>query len=211
MQRTPDGGEPHRIVRGLDAFSATDIWSGIGALQLIPENADQGYRLHRLAGAVLTLGSTPDGDRPKMSLARWRRLVNSPPVADPHTKLMEDPYEEVWTESVAFFGGDYLVLNGLEMNSAQTLRHLTQAIFQQDRVWPYSFTLESERLIRSVLALSNHVCGRGGLRRGAVPADRWRQDVSVPPRSTLPGSATSCCGAPRRVGVARWGGRRGEP
>ncbi len=88
------------LVKTLAKYDATDLAAGIGALQLMPENADKLLRLE--AAATLIGGLAPGSGRPRMGRQRWRQWLNGLPLGTPPFVLQEDPFERPFTEAFTF-------------------------------------------------------------------------------------------------------------
>jgi hypothetical protein len=173
------------VLADLAVFDTADVAAGVGALQLVPENADHLLRLERLAGVVAALSEQASEGRPRMSAGRWRSLINSPPIADAALVSAEDSFEEPYTESIAFFGGSYTVMAGLATGSVRIARRITEAIFQMEPAMDLSFSAECSLLTRSVLSLSKVVTTRGGLPRGVAPVPGKGRPAVVPAADTF--------------------------
>lgn len=175
--------ELNRLIGRLANFDGPDLFAALGGLQLIPSNADRVFRLHRVAAAVAQ--RPPQKSASRVSRHRLDDLVNRPPVVDGWTRSQEDPFEEAWTESVGFFGGNYVVLNGLEAGSAHLMRALTRAIFHTDTAWPEGFLATTSQVIGSALSLSDETCRRAGLQRGLPPMPAPSKPTYIPGSETL--------------------------
>lgn len=168
------------LLEDLAAFDPADLAAGVGALQLLPANADHLLRLERLAGVVAALAAAKPGDRPQLSAGRWRSLINSPPIADEALVSAEDPFEEPFVDSVIFFGGNYRVMPGLATGSARIARRIADAVFQIEPPMEAAFESECGRLTQAVLWLSELVMERAGLTRGLGPMPGKGEPAIVP-------------------------------
>jgi hypothetical protein len=167
------------LVTSLAAFDVTDLAAGVGALQLLPENADHLLRVERLAGIVASLPISPE-HAPQMSAGHWRTILNAAPVADSFVVMNEDPFEEPYTGSISFYGGGYTVLPGLATGAVRIARRLTEAVFALAPAMDRDFANACGRLTRGVLVLSDRVAARAGLARATAPIAS-KDDVAVVP------------------------------
>jgi hypothetical protein len=167
------------IRTALEPYDPLDLASGLGALQLVPENADHLLRLEVAAAAAAGLPST--AGRPLMPNQRWRGVVNGPPVVDAAPAMLEDPVRHPFTENLTFHGGSHVVLPGLEAEAPFILRQLTYAIFRlPPLIEDPDFNREAYRATRAGLLVSDAVAQRAGLRRNTAPVPSPHGTVTVP-------------------------------
>lgn len=166
---------------GLDGPS---VASCAAALQLMPENIPYLTRTQRLAAVGVSLPAVP-GARP-LATSRLRALLKAPLISGEDVRRQEDPYEEVYVEEVVFHSGPRLVLQGLTSHSAHTARVLLNAIFRlSDNRLPRGYVAYAEILVAAVLALSDAVCDRAGLKRGTMAGEAPRRQPLVPGAARL--------------------------
>jgi hypothetical protein len=167
--------------RGLDGPAMA---SCAAALQLMPENIPYLTRAQRLAAVGAALPAVPDA-RP-LATSRLRALLKDPIISGEDVRLQEDPYEDVYVEEVIFHGGPRLVLQGLTSHSAHTARVLLNAIFRlPGNGLPDAYTARAKLLVASVLALSDAICSRAGLKRGTMATEVPRREPLVPAAARL--------------------------
>lgn len=167
------------LIDPVTTYDCVDLAAGVGALQLLPENADQLGRLEIAAGAISSLPF--DQSRPQMAAPRWRRWLNGPVLGGQDIVSGEDRCDHLFTEAFTFHGGSYIVLPGLFEEATYITRHLTRALFLSNiRTLDTEFVNRAGRLYASILALSDAVAQRSGLRRGLPPIHRSGNSVLVP-------------------------------
>jgi hypothetical protein len=167
------------IRTALEPYDPLDLSAGLGALQLVPENADRLLRLEVAAAAAA--GLPPEAGCPPMPNQRWRAAVNAPPVADAALAMLEDPVRHPFTENLTFHGGSHVVFPGLEAEAPFILRQLTYAIFRlPPSIEVLDFNRESYRTTRAGLLVSDAVARRAELRRNTAPATSPHGTVTVP-------------------------------
>jgi hypothetical protein len=156
------------VVRVLSPYDPWDILATIAGLQLLPENADRTIRLEALAHAAASLES--DATKPRISLPRLRQIADSDPLGRGAIASQEDPFNAPFTEAFMFHGGSFMVFPGIAEDSTFILRHLTDALFlSPDPFLDKWFLGKARALLTAVLALSDEMAHRAGLRRGEEP------------------------------------------
>ena len=156
----------HKAVReALARFNPLALASALGALQVLPENAGCNWRLGFLAGMVAGLSS--QGEFEKLKTADLAGLVNEGSVAAA-AELIEDPPEGPFTEEVVFYGGSYLVGEGLGESDAYTVRRLASACFGQGGL-PAALRAEIGTCWAAALTVGDAALRGVGLRRNLEP------------------------------------------
>ena len=163
----------------LAAYDPTDTLAAAAALQLVPDNADCLIRIEAVAHTISTLPSAQA--KPKISAARMRSLLNSPPLSD-QVAMAEDPFPNPFVEEVAFFGGSYRVFPGLTNGATFTMTMLAQALRQGTNLSP-AYLLQACISVRAVLALSDVIARKANLTR--ANSARSGKGVTVPNSSEL--------------------------
>lgn len=151
----------------LAPYDPADLAAGVGALQVWPHNAKSLLRLERAAAIVA--GLQPHTG-PRMSPRRWRHLLNEPPIADIQTVRAEDPFEEPYVSSIAFFGGSHLALPGLMSDGVAIVSRLLDTVFHRlagDDAGAFQRQVFEAAI--PMLRLQDAVARRAGLRRNAEP------------------------------------------
>jgi hypothetical protein len=162
----------------LGPYDTADLLKGLGALQLMPVNAERLFRLEAAAGIVSANPPAATGNR--MSSHRWRQWLNQPPFAHAYLVAQEDPAEDVLCKEILFFGGSYRVMPGLVTDGAEIVKHLCTAIyFVNPRSWEPEYSKASHDLILATLRLSNWIAQTSGIERGALSTSTTRE-VKVP-------------------------------
>ena len=172
-----------KLQKTLAGFDPVSIAAGLGGLQLMPENADRIYRL-QLAACIAATLPPRSGARP-LRHREWQRFLNVPPLASDLYTREEDPFNDLFTESITFHGGTYTVLNGLAEHAAFILQTLAGAVSLSDTQIDSRLSAEARDLIMCGLAVSHEVAHRCGLRRGKAPVARPRRPVSIPAKDRL--------------------------
>jgi len=172
------------LAQFLARYDPVDLAATVGGLQLMPENAGRYLVLPALAHAVATLSN--DGEKPKISVSRLRKIFREEPLGNGPLVVAEDPFEFSFTESIAFEGGAYTVFPGNGVDSTTfIMRHVFQAIETTDNGQYGKFCREAKSLVRGALTLVNAVAERAELTYGVEPKSEFRDSVVIPPSPTL--------------------------
>jgi hypothetical protein len=163
----------------LAKFNAVDVLAAVGALQLMPENADRSVRLEVLAHVAASIGPNSNVDQILSDVLNT--ICNSWPLADSEVASAEDPFESLFTEAFTFFDGSYVVFPGITEEATYILKHLSMGIFRHPQGFSnYRFKKDAAALIHGVLLLSNEIAKRAGLDRGVPPVSAPGEPVVVP-------------------------------
>jgi hypothetical protein len=176
-----------RLLSLLGAYDPLDLAAGIGALQLLPENADRLLRLQALADLLLgvVVDTERRADRPRMGPKRWRDLLNGPLVTTSPLPRLEDPFDQPFVEQVTFIGSQ-LVLPGIAEEAAFIVQHLLKAVLLAAPPFPdRSFGDHTQRLAATLLSLSDAVLRRAGLDRGTPARHPHARQVVLPPKDVF--------------------------
>lgn len=168
------------LARSLQAYDPIDLAAGVGALHLMPENADHIYRLDFLAGVVASVPAGTGADAPRMSSGHWRGLMNQSPIAGSHVVSQEDPFEEPFTQSVSFYGGSYTVVSGMVSGDADAFRRLSEALLLVDGGVDEPLRTEAQDLAVAVLGASRLITDRAGLGRITAPEPGGGKPCVIP-------------------------------
>ncbi|MCI0330695.1 MAG: hypothetical protein L0196_07055 [candidate division Zixibacteria bacterium] len=173
------GPRPERWAAPILAYDAFDLAACIGALQLVPENADRTLRLET-AGALIASLKQDDTIRPPISSRKLDAWLNGPPFAT-DIAWAEDPFDSLFAEEVTFYGGSYTVFPGIAEESSFIIRHLAKAIFLSEETFPHEqFRREVYEVIRFTLALSNEIARKSNLSRKDHPVEAPGGNVQLP-------------------------------
>jgi hypothetical protein len=165
------------LIDRLGEFDTTDLLASVGALLLIPENAERELRLDQLGRLVAS--AQPTNDKPAISLPRLRTLCKSDPLS--RFAHLEDPAENPFSEAITFFGGSYVVFPGVAENGTYTMARLLRAVFVgDDSLRDSDFARAAYGLIWGTLSLSDRVARGAGIVRGLEPRSVPGGQLRVP-------------------------------
>jgi len=170
-----------KLVKTLSAFDPADLLTSVAGLQLMPENADRSVRLEFLAHVVASINSKGFSSKPKVNLKQFEKICKCDSPGIEQIVLMEDPFNNPFTEAFTFHGGSYIVFPGIAEEPTFILRHLAKAIFINAEPFPsQQFKTEVQDIVLTVLVLSNEIAKRAGLERGVKPISAPRDNVFIP-------------------------------
>ncbi|HWO83064.1 MAG TPA: hypothetical protein VNM38_04660, partial [Solirubrobacterales bacterium] len=158
----------------LARFNPLALASGFAALQVLPDNAKGHWRLGMLAGMVA--GLSPEGEFEKLTAGDLYALVNVSSVAEA-AGMVEDPPEGPFTEEIVFYGGSYLVGEGLGECDAYTVRRLAAACFTPGAL-PATLRAELRDCWVAALTICDTALRGAGLQRNLEP--EVRSGVEIP-------------------------------
>jgi hypothetical protein len=143
----------------LGSFNTLDILQTISALTLVPENHGKNLRLEKLSREAIVKLNTSNK---KIKVDELQKFLNTQYAADSG----EDLPCNLFTEVVAFHGGDNLILPGITESPAFTLNALLSAIYNwpDTNLNPY-FKSNISHATHALLLISNTMLRKAGLIR----------------------------------------------
>lgn len=160
-------------------LDARELAAAAGALSLLPAN---GHCLWRL-GALGALAAERHVGGEAVTRSRLRLLLNGGPLAAIAAQ-QDDPFDDLLTEELAFYGGSYVVGAGLAAHSVYVLRLLVRGLLLTDAL-PDALSAELSPVCTGALRLSDHVLRRAGLERHQAPARPPDDGLEVPGQARL--------------------------
>lgn len=168
---------PASLAADLAIFDLLDLATGLGGLQLLPENAERQLRFDLFASIIPSIH--PAGVGRQITPGRWRNLLSSPPLGGDLVRQGEDPAENLFTSSLTFDGGPAIVFPGVTQSPVEIARLLNKAIFFGPGM-PEEYYREMRALAYAVLRLSDRIAHRAGLPRNVIPKSLPASQVAVP-------------------------------
>ncbi len=150
-------------------------------LMLLRSNASRHVRLHRLAALGMAID---DAGTPPASPSAIRSILKRVDIGGPDVLVLEDPYSDVWVQTVTFHGGPFLVSGGSGEHAVADLENFIDAVLRGGWM-PDDLARATRRLIRGLLMVSDIVLARAGLARGTTPGGSPRTPVDVPAAGRL--------------------------
>ena len=165
------------LLQKISPYGQLDLISKLGALQLCPENADQVLRIEFICYLVNCLDY--EEGKPQISRKRFDELLNHAPLKGSDIHHAEDPTPNLFSETLTFFNGSYVVFPGQFTDITFILRQLLSAIFLSE-----SFTDEKRfknivyDITSMILLLSDELAKRIGIDRYVEP--KFSDEIFVP-------------------------------
>lgn len=149
-------GNPANILKG---YNTLDILQAVAAITLLPANHGKNIRLENIARQAIVF---QNNSTKRVSAQQVEQYLRENYATDPQ----EDPPVNLFTEVIAFYGGDYLIFPGITESTAFILNNLLPAIFN----WPYTsinsqFKNNCSHAVHLMLSISNHVAKKIGYNR----------------------------------------------
>jgi len=128
----------------------------ITALQLMPENHGKSARIELMAKEVLKNLS----DEKPGNLNELKAIIEE----EFPSHYMDDPPEELFTENVVFFGGNYTVMPGINSHSADIFKYLSSSIYDENNGIPKKFKDHIYEGVFLLLNIGAKIFGKAKLR-----------------------------------------------
>lgn len=145
------------------------ILNEIISLQLLPENHGKNIRIERLALiATLNFNSGKEKD-----IQKFHDLLQK----EYSYEMDEDPAENLYTENVIFFGGNFTVFSGIALEPVEIFKNLSHIIFNTDINLPDEFRAQVYQGITLLLNWGEQLASRSGLKGNMDPQSESGQLV----------------------------------
>ncbi|WP_143542602.1 MULTISPECIES: hypothetical protein [unclassified Rhodococcus (in: high G+C Gram-positive bacteria)] len=170
------------LINELDEMDTAEVLAAAAGIQLVDANIHHLFRLERLAGfAARQSGVSPR----RLSASAVRRLLVTPEIGSEWIKANEDEFEGFITTEVPFFGGTFVVLQGLCTNSGVIARNLLATVFgSHGRDLPVELTRRVRWAAQLLLSTSATLAAQIGLQRSAT-APEFTGEIRVPSISAI--------------------------
>ncbi len=171
-------GEGAQHNNTFNKYNTIDTLQTIAGLTLLDENHGKNLRLENLSKEV---AGYYNNNSKKINIRELQRFSDINYAADP----MEDPTTNLFTEVIAYHGGNYLILPGIYESPAFMLNSLLSAIFNwKDAKLSEQFKTNSHHLVQAVLSISDRMLEKAGLRRYLV-GKKENQRIIFPDQSAM--------------------------
>ena len=139
----------------IKSYESKHILNEIISLQLSPENHGKNIRIEELATIVTTnLNNGKDKEVKKLYDSIKKEYYHN---------YNEDPAENMYSESVIFYGGNYTVFPGIALEPVEIFRNLTQIIFNTDIELPDAFRAQVYQGVTLLLYLGQEYATKTGI------------------------------------------------
>ena len=166
----------------LRKYNQEEIISILAGLQLNPKNQNH---LVRLEIASRIACSLKEGKNEKFEPKEFEEVLNKYLAPFSNIGILEDPPEQLFTENIEFFGGNYIVYPGISDSEPFILRNLFRSIFFSDDEYPEEFRNLIYGTSICVLGLSNDLAKKMNHTRYMVSPDTWHEQIEIPDEKFL--------------------------
>lgn len=151
-------GEDQAGIPFFCTYNTLDLLQSFAGLSLLPENHGKNIRLEELSACAIQLLNRNE--------AAPAKILKEFLDAEYPMHHMEDPPNNLFTDLITFFGGDYVIFPGITENGNFILSNLLAAIYH----WPNSgipkkFEINCWHKATLILAISNEIASRLGYGR----------------------------------------------
>lgn len=168
-----------RLKEAIEKFDLLNMLITNSACQMMPANAN---KLQRFEAMAFCLCSCPyEENKPVISKSRIKSIYNSKLYSLEKVAVYEDPFEQMFTESVTFYGGTYIVFPGITETGTLIIKQLLKAIFLSEKKYEFrEFYKKAYDVAILFLSLSNAMAEKAGLnyREESKVKDA---DITIPP------------------------------
>ena len=166
----------------LRKYNQEEIISILASLQLIPKNHNH---LVRIEIASRIACSLKEGKNEKFEPKEFEQALNKYIAPFSNIGILEDPSEQLFTENIEFFGGNYIVYPGLSDSQPFVLRNLFRSFFFSDDEYPKEFGNLIIGTSLCILGLSNDLAKKMNHARYMVSPDTWHEQIEIPDEKDL--------------------------
>jgi len=115
----------------IESYNSQQLLNFIIGLQLHPNNHGKNLRVEKLAThIILNLNNNTNGDLKLFKISLDNEFAYEP---------MEDLPENLFSENIVFFGGNYTVFAGISGYAVEIFKNFTETIFTQENGLPNEF------------------------------------------------------------------------
>lgn len=154
-----------KLKETVEKFDLLNLLITNSACQLMPVNAN---KLNRFEAMAFCISSCQyDDSKPVLSKSRLKSIYNSNLYGLEKVSIYEDPFEQMFTESITFYGGTYIVFPGITETGSFIIKNLLKAIFLSERKPEFrEFYKKAYDLAVSFLSISNAMAEKAGIKYG---------------------------------------------
>ena len=167
------GLEAPQLTGYMENHDCASLLDYLIALQLNPKNHGKNLRIeHIVQLAVSNLGKSTV--RP--FFGAFKALIDEEYPVD----VMEDIPMNMYTETVVFFGGNYLLFPGLSTHVTELFRAMIEAVFHHNNDFMDDFRREVRQGISILLELGNLLAYRAGIKEMTRGNENQREKICPP-------------------------------
>ncbi|MEH7114565.1 hypothetical protein V7124_19695 [Neobacillus niacini] len=168
-----------RLKETVEKFDLLNLLIMNSACQMMPVNANKLQRFEAMAFCLCSCRY--EDNQPVMSKSRIKSIYNSNMYDLKKVAVYEDPFEQMFTESITFYGGSYIVFPGITETGALIIKQLLKAIFFSERKTEFrEFYKKAYDVAILFLSISDAMAKKAGLnyREESKVID---SDIRIPP------------------------------
>jgi len=160
---TEETEESNDTLRYIETHESGHIINTIISLQLIPENHGKNVRIEELAKhTAININNIKSGQ-----IDLFERHLNN----DYAHSAMEDIPENLFCESVMFFGGNYTVFPGIAPYSIEIFRTLTESLFTNENNLPKEFKDHALQGITLLLSIGQIITDKAKIHGNTIGSE----------------------------------------
>lgn len=151
-----------RLKETIEKFDLLNMLITNSACQMMPVNANKLQRFEAMAFCLCSCRY--EDNKPVMSKSRIKSIYNSNLYDLDKVAVYEDPFEQMFTESITFYGGTYIVFPGITETGTLIIKQLLKAIFLSEKKSEYrEFYKKAYDVAILFLSISNAMAEKAGL------------------------------------------------
>lgn len=155
----------NKLKETIENYDVLNLLITNSACQLIPANANKLMRFEAMAFSISSCKYIEN--RPNISKSRIKSIYNGNMYGLEGVSVYEDPFEQMFTESIAFFGGSYTVFPGITEQGTFIVKHLLKSIFLSENKPEYEhFYKEAYDITNLFLVISDAIADKANLNYG---------------------------------------------
>ena len=156
-----------KLIETINNYDLLNLLIINSACQLMPENANKVTRLEAMAYCICS--NKYQKNKPNLSKSRLKSIYNTNMYGLEKISVLEDPFEQMFTESIPFYGGAYIVFPGITESGTLIIKHILKSIFLYRSSPKYSeFFHKAYQISLLLLTISDVMAKRAGLGYGEV-------------------------------------------
>jgi len=167
------------LEKAFSKYNQNELIATLGGLQVLQENHTH---LVRLEIASRVACSIQNGGNQNLDIGKIISILNQHLPRDGPVGRMEDPIDNLFTDNIVFYGGNYIIYPGIEENGVFILRTFLDAIFGYGEGLSDEFKYLINPSVIALMYLSNEVANRLGHTRYMESPDTWRKNFVTPKR-----------------------------
>jgi hypothetical protein len=158
-------------------YNLSELIATLASLQILPENHSKTFRLEIITKIACSLENIGVQEVKSKNL---KNIINESLPYKSNIGILEDPPENLFTENIIYYGGNYLVYPGISQGDAFILSKLFEIINTNKSKFYKHYVLLVEATSISLLSLSNEIANRVNHKRNMISPNTWTEDIELP-------------------------------